>query len=444
MADAERHPTEPRAAIRAEACVIGAGAAGMWAAEALGRGGVDTLVLEKMPRTGTKVLASGGTKCNLTTTLPGREAAMLFGKRGARFLRHAFRVLSPADVRQRFAAWGVETVQAPLEKIFPATGKAVHVRDALRDAAKRAGAQFVLGARVVALDSTADGEWRIALEDGRSIESRTVIVCPGGKSYASLGTTGDGYAWLEALGCTIVPTVPALVPLTSEDRGVTDLTGIAIQGANASLAAADRPSNSLGERLRPVLFTHRGVSGPGAMDLSVHVARAVQLAEAENRERPRFILRIDLAAATSREALRSTLIDAAGEPGNPKLSRALPFDLPKRLVQAVCARAGLDEEPRTGGLSKAARHRLIESIKAFPVPIDGTLGFDKAEVTAGGLDLTEVDPGTMALRRAPGLYACGEILDLSGPIGGLNFQSAFATAEVAAQAILSSTGGRRP
>jgi predicted flavoprotein YhiN len=131
---------------------------------------------------------------------------------------------------------------------------------------------------------------------------------------------------------------------------------------------------------------------------------------------------------------REHLIEAAGRRGAPGLSQSLPLPLPRRVLAAVARRADLeDDDPRVGGLERASRHALVESLKALGVPVDGTLGFDRAEVTAGGLALTHVDPSTMRVRGFEGLYACGEILDLCGPIGGLSFQAAFATAELAAR-----------
>jgi predicted Rossmann fold flavoprotein len=416
--------------LECDIAIVGAGAAGLWAAARAARAGRDVILLEKTPRTGTKVLASGGTHCNLTTTLDARSAGELFGPEGARFLRPALRALSPQDLRLRFEALGVETVEAPLEKVFPKSGRARDVRDALERDARAAGARIVCGAEVRALESTQE-KWIVTLADARRVACRRVIVCPGGKSYPRTGTTGDGYRWLEALGLPIVSPVPALVPLSSPADWVHELTGIAVQEVEVSLRGVDR--RPCGSRRRPVLFTHRGVSGPGAMDLSVHVARAAEQAGTRGASKPMHELLLDLVPSVSREALREVLIEGAGRSGAPTLSRVLPVTLPRRLVQAVARQAELaDGDPRVNGLDRAARHRLVESLKGLSIPIDGTLGFDMAEVTAGGLALTHVDPGTMRVRGHEGLYACGEILDLTGPIGGLNFQAAFATAELAA------------
>jgi predicted Rossmann fold flavoprotein len=417
--------------LECEIAIVGAGAAGLWAAGRAARAGRDVLLLEKTPRTGTKVLASGGTHCNLTTTLDARAAGELFGPEGARFLAPALRALSPHDLRSRFAELGVETVEAPLEKVFPKTGRARDVRDALEREARAAGARLVCDAGVLSI-ARSHSVWRAELHDGRSVVCRRLILCPGGMSYPRAGTTGDGYRWLADLRLPIVEPVPALVPLSSGAAWVHELTGIAMQDVEVKLR--DRERRACGARRRPLLFTHRGVSGPGAMDLSVHVARAEAIARKRGESKPEMTLEIDLLPDIPRETLRDLLIEAAGRRGAPTISRVLPTVLPRRLVQAVAHEAGLAAaDPRAASLDRAARHRLVESVKSLAVPIDGTLGFDAAEVTAGGLALTQVDSGTMRVRGCDGLYVCGELLDLAGPIGGLNFQAAFATAELAAR-----------
>lgn len=412
--------------------VLGGGAAGVWAAARAARLGASVLVLEKTPRTGTKVLASGGTRCNLTTTLPPDAARALFGRAGGRFLATAFRILPPLAVREHFAALGVPTVEAPLEKVFPASGRARDVRDALERDAREAGARFEFDARVVDLARDGAG-WRVALEGGAHRRFERVIVCPGGKSYPRTGTTGDGYAWLERLGLAQVAPVPALVPLSSPAAWVRELSGIALPEACVRLV--DASGRELARRRRPLLFTHHGASGPAAMDVSEPLARAHAEAVAARTSLAEHALAVDLAPDVAHDELRARLVAGASAPGAPSVARALGLDVPKRVLAAVLAQSGCDGgDLRASELSRGARHALVEALKGLRVPVDGTLGFDLAEVTAGGLALDEVDPGSMRVKRCEGLHACGEILDLQGPIGGLNFQAAFATAELAARA----------
>jgi len=151
--------------------------------------------------------------------------------------------------------------------------------------------------------------------------------------------------------------------------------------------------------------------------------------------------RLDLVPDLSWERLRTEFVEAAGRPGSPRIASLIP--LPRRVVEMLARRAELGEaNPQVNQLSKAARHRLIDTLKGLRIPISGTLGFDKAEVTAGGLALHEVERRTMGVHKAPGLHVFGEILDLTGPIGGFNFQAAFATAELAARAVVDTKKNR--
>lgn len=405
--------------------VVGAGAAGLWCAARAAELGARVLLLEKTPRAGTKVLASGGTRCNLTTTLGPDEAARLFGPAGERFLRAAFRALPPAAVRARFHALGVPTVEAPLEKVFPASQRAKDVRDALESWARGAGVELRTAAAVRTL-AREEGGWRLALADGETLRSARLVLAPGGKSYPRTGTTGDGYAWLESLALPLVEPVPALVPLTSPAPWVRALAGISLQEVEVRLLDAD--GRELGRRARPVVFTHAGLSGPGAMDLSEPVARRAR------RGAPLF-LALDLLPGRTREELRAGLLAAAGLPGGPLVTSVLAgaHGLPRRLLEAALAQAGVAPELRIHALGKSARHALVEALKGLRAPVDGTLGFEVAEVTGGGLALGALDPRTLRVNGVPDLWAIGELLDLCGPIGGLNFQAAFATAELAAR-----------
>jgi predicted Rossmann fold flavoprotein len=394
-----------------EICIVGAGAAGLWAAEACARLGADTLVLEKTKRTGTKVLSSGGSRCNLTTNLSADDTARCFGT-GHNFIRPALQNLTPQAVRAHFEQIGVPTKLEPeFQKVFPASDSALQVRNALQTAALSAGARFETGVRVTGLSPQQDG-WDVKTAT-RTFHCKRVLLCTGGKSYPNTGTTGDGYPWLKTLGLKMVDPVPALVPLVSPAPWIHMLSGIAVDG-ELRIAKA--------RRRRPVLFTHRGLSGPAAMDLSEQVTRYQQ------RE-----ARLDFLPDIGWEALRALLLEAGSRPGSPKLAAILP--LPRRVVEMLAQQSGLREKnPAVNQLKKTERHQLIESLKGLRIPVSGSLGFAKAEVTAGGLALKEVNRLTMEVKKAPGLYAFGEILDLQGPIGGFSFQAAFSTAQLASEA----------
>ncbi len=403
--------------------VVGAGAAGLMAAHRASRLGARTLVLEKTPRAGTKILASGGTHCNLTTTLDGRAAARLFGPAGERFLRGPFQALSPSALRAEFETWGVPTRTAPMEKVFPISGRARDVRDALLDAvvAQHVVVRYDEQVGHILDPQSADAPWGVRTTGSETLLAQHLILAPGGKSYPLTGTTGDGYDWLKDLELPLVRPRPSLVPLSSEAQWVRDLAGVSLQ--DCELILSDSEGQVITRRRRPLLFTHRGLSGPGPMDLSGRIA-------AQDPQSP-LRLRVDLLPDADRESLRTGLLELAARSGRPSAARLLRGLIPKRLVDPVFSAGSLPADVAAASLSRAQRHGLIETIKGLPLPVAGTLGYDQAEVTSGGLALSAVDPRNMQVRGRPRLYVCGELLDLDGPIGGLNFQSAFATGHMA-------------
>ena len=406
--------------------VVGAGAAGLMAALEASLGGARVLVLEKTPRAGTKILASGGTRCNLTTTLEPRAAARLFGKQGEQFLRGPFQAFSPQALRESFSEWGVPTKTAPLEKVFPVSGRARDVRDALLRVTTAAGAEVHYDTPLQNLAAPVDigSTWTLQCADGLVLESKTVILASGGKSYPRTGTTGDGYGWLQRLGLPLTQPRPALVPLRSSAKWVQDLAGVSIQDCELFLQSENGQQTV--RRRRPMLFTHRGLSGPGPMDLSGRISAM--------EDTPQVDLRADMLPDIARESLRDELLSLAAQPGRPSTAKLLKGKLPKRLVGPIFAACQLPIDLPAAALSRAQRHTLIETLKRLPLPVGGTLGYDQAEVTAGGLSLSALDPRTMQTHDHPNLFVCGELLDLDGPIGGLNFQAAFSTGFLAGRA----------
>lgn len=406
-----------------DALILGGGAAGLWAAGTAAARGRRVLLLEKNRRVGVKILASGGGACNLTTTLPAGEAARWFGRRGERFLQTAFRALSPQDVVREFEGLGVALETEPaLEKVWPASRSARQVAEALLLRARSAGALVVSSTPAVGLVADAQG-FRVETTRG-AVAAPRVLVTTGGRSFPRAGTTGDAYAWLTALGHAVTPLAPALVGLVVEVPWVRALAGIAVP---VEVTVLGPDGARLLVRRRPLLFTHQGLSGPAAMDAS----RWFSLPAPEGPRR----LRLDFAPEQDEAAVRAALEAAlAGAPGAP-VWRALPEGLPERLRRALVEASGGDPEQRGATLALARRHALVGALKRLEVPVAGTLGWDHAEVTAGGVALDEIDPGSMASRVVPGLFVAGEALDLDGPIGGFSFQAAFATGELAGRAL---------
>ena len=404
--------------------VIGAGAAGLFAAAEAALRGAEVHLLEKNGKTGVKILMSGGTRCNVTQNTDARGIVAAFGRAG-RFLQKSVGAFGPPDVIDLFAQLGVPTKVESTGKVFPTSDRALHVRDALERRARNAGVRIHLRQAVHGVVRDPEG-WRVATEAG-TIRCDRVIVTAGGKSWPGCGTTGDAYQWLSELGHTIVRPRPALVPLVGGYDWTHALSGLTLEDCQASVFDREAWQNRPPRKRKPLvtrrsswLFTHFGFSGPAAMDVSGTIT------DAEAFDRTKLV--VDLLPDCSTETLQAELTDRSGG-GRKSVVTVLNRLMPSRLAEALVSHCGADST--IAELPRQTQHALVASIKTCEFPISGTRGFAKAEVTAGGVSLREVDPRTMESRTAPGLFIAGEVLDVDGWIGGYNFQAAFSTGRAA-------------
>ena len=398
-----------------EVLVVGAGAAGLYAAICAARAGRRVVLLEKNLRPGLKILISGGGRCNLTTTRSGPDLEAQYGRTRGRWLRHALRAFPPSALVALVRDAGVPVQEEDLDKIFPVSGRAADVLQALLALAEEAGVELVTGAPM--LDLQRDGAGFLVDSGSTSWAADRVILATGGLSYPKTGTTGDGYRVCQELGHRLVDPRPALAPLLVEEPWVRDLAGVTL--VDVVLTLRDGQGQVVCRRQRPVLFTHKGLSGPGAMDLAGDVEQGEGACWVE----------LDFAPGQTREQLDKELQDLGRSHGRRSVGQSLPRSIPERLRRTLVGAAGADGP--VAELAKGRRRELVERIKRSRVPVARSLGFAHAEVTRGGICLQEVDARSMASRIVPGLFLCGEILDVDGPIGGFNFQAAFATGRLA-------------
>lgn len=408
-----------------QAIVLGAGAAGLCTAARAAQRGRRVLVLEKNAQAGVKILMSGGTRCNVTHAAGPREIVAAFGAPGS-FLHSALARCGPADVLAWLHAEGVPTKVEEHGKVFPVSDDARDVRDALVRRAVQAGATLAYGEPARSVQRLAAGGFRVETSQ-RSLCCESLIVATGGLSYPGSGTTGDGYAWLASFGHTIVPPRPALTPLTTEAPWVRALQGVSVadvgvQVVPAGAAAATRP---LAASRGGLLFTHFGLSGPAVLDVSRVVTGRPRPAELE--------LSCDFRPQRTAAALHDELQRACAAEGKKRVATILSGELPQRLAEALLHQVQIPPDVRGADFTKRQRSALVDWVKAARAPLSGALGFRKAEVTAGGVALAEVDSRNMASKLVPGLFVVGEVLDLDGPIGGYNFQAAFSTGHLAGE-----------
>jgi predicted Rossmann fold flavoprotein len=393
--------------------VIGAGAAGLMAGISAAEEGRRVLVLEKNRQAGVKILMSGGTRCNITHATDNRGIVEAYGPPG-RFLHSALAAFSVQNTIDFFEAEGVLTKVEETGKIFPVSNRASDVLDALLRRLHRCGAILALQEPLRELEVRPPGF--VLHTPSRTLQAGKVILTTGGQSYPGSGTTGDGYSFTSRLGHTIVPPRPALTPITVATSWVAGLRGVTLPDIGVRLRQQQKV---LARGHGSLLFAHFGLSGPVILDLSREVSG--------HPEPGSLTLELDLLPGTSEQDLDEQLRIQTSAQGKKQLAVLLAESLPRRVCDVLLEQAGLPLDRKSAALSRPERSRLVAAVKHLSVPVTGTLGFGRAEVTAGGVQLAEVDSRTMASKKVAGLYLAGELLDLDGPIGGYNFQAAWST-----------------
>jgi hypothetical protein len=453
--------------------VVGAGAAGLTAALRAAEGGARVTLLNAHPKIGLKILMSGGTRCNVTHREVGPED---FHGGSRAFIARVLRAFTAEQTRAWFESLGVELKLEPTGKYFPATDDAHTVLDALAGAVRAAGVEPRHGARVVRLERVGAATEHIDVSAERSkpehtgsptapnavgtrftlgiqqardsaafdygavskhraeawplpsvepeewLEADAVVLATGGLSFPRTGSDGTGYALVTALGHTLEPPVPALTPLTASDSLCRDAQGLTLEASLTLRVGGKKVAATRGS----LLVAHFGYSGPAALDLS----RSWHRAESRGERR----VEVNFAPGETRERLLEAWLEAGKGESRRTVRRFLAERLPERLADLLCKEARVEPGERLGQVDRERRTALIERVVARELHVTGTLGYEKAEVTAGGVKLSEVDPRTLESRKAPGLHLCGEILDVEGRLGGFNFQWSWSSGTVAGRA----------
>ena len=400
--------------------VVGGGAAGIIAAWRAASFGARVVLLEKTPRLGTKILISGGGKCNITHDGDLKDVLKAFRANEAQFIRPSCYRFTNMQIIEMLTSRGLQVYTRPDGRIFPVDKTAKEVVAILRSYLDEVRVDVRLNTPVegiLAKDGIVGG---VKLADSDMRVSK-VIIGVGGSSYPNSGTTGDGWKWAKQLGHTIVKVRAALAPIYIKDPRP-ERSGIALRDC---VLKARQDGKEIARWRGDLLFTHQGISGPTALGIS----RAV----AENEANGEISLQADLQHDKSFEILGAELAHFIEM--NPRKSLATFAEqfIPNRLVDGLLTDAGIDLSMPSSQVEKKARNRLIEMIKGWPIGIVRTVPLEKGEVVAGGIALDEVDPQTMESKKIKGLYLCGEALDIAGPVGGYNLQAAFATGYIAGE-----------
>lgn len=385
------------------------------------RGAIEVHLLERNPRPGIKILISGGGKCNITHAGPVEDLLRegFPRKNEQRFLKHAIYRYTNEDVLRMLSERGVRWHSRENGRIFPDSAQAEEVLDAFEQDLRDAGVLVHRKARVTAMQKSTVG-YLLTL-NGVELAFDAVILATGGTSYRKVGTTGDGIDFAERLGHTIIPVRAALAPIYITPAPVQDLVGIAIRGGEILVTQGEK---IVLRHAGDVLLTHRGVSGPAALDVSRDAALKF--------EHGSIGVAMNL-TGESDDLLREHLLRIQTDRPQQQVSTWLEEVLPNRLVPFVLDQADIPHNRKWNALTREERARLLRRLVRFELGVVSDIPIDRGEVTAGGVSLTEVDPKTMRSKLHDGLFFAGEMLDIAGEIGGYNLQAAYSTGWVAGE-----------
>lgn len=401
--------------------VIGGGAAGLSAALFAARAGARVTMLEKNEKFGKKLYITGKGRCNLCNDCETEEFLRNV-PRNPRFLYSALRFLSPRDLQQLMHELGCETKVERGNRVFPVSDHASDVSRAFMDGLR--GQQLKIGVTVKDIEITDGRVTAVLAEDAsapRRIPCDAAIIATGGVSYPVTGSTGDGYAFAKKAGHTIVPALPALIPLVIKEDWPKQLQGLSLK--NVCLTARVHGKIKFSEQ-GEMLFTHFGISGPLVLTLSSVLATAdwkdVQLT-------------LDMKPALSEEQLDNRLLRELSAAPRKQLQNILPTLLPARMAEIFPRLCAVDGAKQCAQITAAERARMVTQLKALPMTVLSARPIAEAIVTCGGVSTKEVTPATLMSKKVKGLFFAGEVLDVDAYTGGFNLQIAFSTGALAGQ-----------
>ena len=400
--------------------ILGGGAAGLMAAGAACAKGLRVTVVEHHPSGGgQKLLITGKGRCNVTSDSDVREF-LPFVRHNGRFLYSSLYAFPPSAAMELFEQLGVPLKTERGRRVFPQSDRAADVLAALRDYAR--DAEFVRGSAEKLL--LENGVCCGAVTDrGQKLRAKATILATGGISYPATGSDGSGYKLARQAGHTIVPPQPSLCSLVSPDPDCPRMMGLALRNVGLTLLCDGKP---LFAEQGEALFTHFGLSGPLVLSASTYI---------EDITKHRYICEFDLKPALDEKMLYERITRDFAAQGGQSVQGAIAKLLPNSMRPVAVQRWGIHPATRAAQVTREQKQALVQLIKHWQVPVTALGDKEHAVITAGGVDVKEVDPKTMQSKLCPGLYFAGEVLDVDARTGGYNLQIAWSTAQAAVRGI---------
>ena len=422
--------------------VIGGGPAGIMSAISAKNSGNDVILIEKMNSLGKKLLITGKGRCNITSSLNINEFIQNIPGNG-RFLYSAFQNFTNEDIINLLKKHNVKVKEERGNRIFPVSDKSKDVLDAFYEELKNLNVKIYTNStvnRIIVKDDSVTGVEYTFNNNKYTINADKVILATGGKSYPTTGSTGDGYEMAKKLGHTITEIKPSLIPIVANENSAIEKKNLesyknskelckSLQGLslkNVKIQFEDIEKNKvIYDDFGEMLFTHFGISGPTILSSSAHIIRYKNINEL--LKQGKIILKIDLKPALSNEKLDLRILRDFEKEKNKLFRNSLDELLPQKLIDPVIHLSGINPNKKVNEISKKERMQLLKILKEFCITISGFRPVEEAIITAGGINIKEINPKTMESKLINNLYFAGEIIDVDAYTGGFNLQIAYST-----------------
>ena len=408
--------------------VVGGGAAGMFAAIAAAKNGHQVTLYEKNEKLGKKIFITGKGRCNITNAADMEE---LFDAvvTNSKFLYSSFYGYTNQNVIDFFEDAGVPVKIERGNRVFPISDHSSDVIRALEREMKKVGVKVCLNTEVKSVEAEKGKFNKVVLKDTTTQTADACIVATGGLSYRSTGSTGDGFRFAENVGHKVTQCFPSLVPMETKEPWICELQGLSLRNVEAKILDGKK---ELYKDFGEMLFTHFGVSGPLIISASSYVGKKFM---DKNGQKKELTLEIDLKPALTEEQLDQRVLRDFEENHNRQFKNAITKLFPTKLIPVMLELGGIDPEKKVNSIEKEERKQFVHLIKYFRMTLTGLRDYPEAIITKGGVNVKEIDPGTMESKLVKGLYFAGEVLDLDALTGGFNLQIAWSTGYEAGNAI---------